>query len=100
HHHCDHQPEHIDRQAAFAASILLARIQPTRRGRNADRGPHGHQMTRRLTRDLADAPPHSRWSDPPPLRPLHSPDQRGKVLELLAAQPWRAWKGVELTAIL
>ncbi|MFD8562207.1 hypothetical protein ACFV1N_33405 [Streptosporangium canum] len=28
------------------------------------------------------------------------PDRRGKVLHLLAAQPWRAWKGSELAAIL
>ena len=59
-----------------------------------------HQMTRRLTRDLADEPPHGRWSDPPPLPALTSPGRRGKVLQLLAAQPWRAWKGTELAAIL
>jgi transposase len=59
-----------------------------------------HQMTRRLTRDLAGLPPHGRWSDPPPLPELTSPDRRGKVLQLLAAQPWRAWKGTELAAIL
>ncbi|MER6006506.1 hypothetical protein ABT120_48775 [Nonomuraea angiospora] len=35
---------------------------------------------------------------PPPN--LSSPDRRGKVLQLLAAEPWRAWKGVELAAIL
>ena len=57
-------------------------------------------MTRRLTRHLADEPPHGRWSDPPPLPALTSPDRRGKVCELLAAQPWRAWKGRELAAIL
>jgi hypothetical protein len=57
-------------------------------------------MTRRLTRHLADEPPHGRWSDPPPLPALTSPDRRGKVIELLAAQPWRAWKGRELAAIL
>jgi transposase len=57
-------------------------------------------MTRRLTRDLAGLPAHGRWSDPPPLSELTSPDRRGKVCELLAAQPWRAWKGRELAAIL
>jgi hypothetical protein len=57
-------------------------------------------MTRRLTRHLAGEPPHGRWSDPPPLPDLTSPDRRGKVLQLLAAQPWRAWKGSELAAIL
>lgn len=57
-------------------------------------------MTRRLTRHLAGEPPHGRWSDPPPLPPLTSPDRRGKVLELMTAQPWRAWKGTELAAIL
>ncbi|MFG1865448.1 hypothetical protein [Microbispora bryophytorum] len=59
-----------------------------------------HQMTRRLTRELAGQPPHGRWAGPPPLPDLSSPDRRGKVLELLAAQPWRAWKGTELAAIL
>ncbi|SDM23564.1 Transposase DDE domain-containing protein [Nonomuraea maritima] len=59
-----------------------------------------HQMTRRLTRELAGQPAASRWSDPPPLPSLTSPDRRGKVLQLLAAQPWRAWKGAELAAIL
>jgi transposase len=59
-----------------------------------------HQMTRRLTRELADEPPHHRWSDPPPLPTLTSPDRRGKVLELLAARPWHSWKGTELAAIL
>jgi transposase len=59
-----------------------------------------HQMTRRLTRELAGQPPHHRWGDPPPLPKLSSPDRRGKVCELLAAQPWRAWKGTELAAIL
>ncbi|MFI7136192.1 IS5 family transposase [Nonomuraea sp. NPDC050153] len=59
-----------------------------------------HQMTRRLARELAGQPPHGRWGDPPPLPELISPDRRGKVLELLAAQPCRAWKGVELAAIL
>ncbi len=29
-----------------------------------------------------------------------SPDRRGKVLERLAAQTWRAWKGTDLAAIL
>jgi transposase len=57
-------------------------------------------MTRRLTRHLADEPPHGRWSDPPPLPTLTSPDRRGKVCELLTAQPWRAWKGRELATIL
>jgi transposase len=57
-------------------------------------------MTRRLTRHMADEPPHGRWSDPPPLPALTSPDRRGTVLELLAAQPWRSWKGRELAAIL
>ncbi|QKG24278.1 hypothetical protein ACTIVE_5921 [Actinomadura verrucosospora] len=55
-----------------------------------------HQMTRRLTRELAGQPPAGRWADPPPLPELSSPDRRGKVCELLAAQPWRAWKGTEL----
>jgi transposase len=59
-----------------------------------------HRMTRRLTRELAGQSPHGRWSDPPPLPDLSSPDRRGKVLELLAAQPWRAWKGAESAAIL
>jgi transposase len=59
-----------------------------------------HQMTRRLTRDLAGQPPYGRWEDPPPLPELSSPDRCGKVLELLAAQPWRAWRGTELAAIL
>ncbi|TDD43101.1 hypothetical protein E1286_29490 [Nonomuraea terrae] len=59
-----------------------------------------HQMTRRLTRELAGQPPPGRWADPPPLADLFSPDRRGKVLELLAAQPWRAWKAAELAAIL
>jgi transposase len=59
-----------------------------------------HQMTRRLTRELAGRPPPSRWSDPPPLPDLSSPDRRGKVLQLLTSQPWRAWKGSELAAIL
>jgi transposase len=58
-----------------------------------------HQMTRRLTRELAGQPPYGRWGDPP-LPALTSPDRRGKVLQLLAAQPWRAWKGSELAAIL
>ncbi|MBG0813861.1 IS5 family transposase [Planomonospora sp. ID82291] len=59
-----------------------------------------HQMARRLARELSGGPPHGRWSDPPPLPALSSPDRRGKVLELLAAQPWRAWRGAELAAIL
>ncbi|TMR88243.1 hypothetical protein EJK15_67350 [Nonomuraea basaltis] len=59
-----------------------------------------HQMTRRLTRQLAGQPPHARWSDLPPLPELSSPDRRDKVLQLLAAQPWRAWRGTELAAIL
>jgi transposase len=59
-----------------------------------------HQMTRRLARELAGRPPHGRWGDPPPLADLISPDRRGKVLELLATQPSRAWKGAELAAIL
>ncbi|WP_345581552.1 IS5 family transposase [Nonomuraea rosea] len=59
-----------------------------------------HQMTRRLTRELAGRPPASRWRGPPPLPHLSSPDRRGKVLQLLAAQPWRAWTGSELAAIL
>ncbi|WSA58330.1 IS5 family transposase [Nonomuraea fuscirosea] len=59
-----------------------------------------HQMTRRLTRELAGLPSPSRWGDPPPLPVLSSPDRRGKVLQLLAAQPWRAWRGSELAAIL
>jgi hypothetical protein len=50
--------------------------------------------TRRLTRHLADAPPHGRWSDPPPLPALTSPDRRGKVCELLAAQPSYTCEGV------
>ncbi|MGP3935525.1 hypothetical protein [Nonomuraea sp. KM88] len=59
-----------------------------------------HQMTRRLTRELAGRPPASRWNGPPPLPLLSSPDRRGKVLQLLTAQPWRAWRGSELAAIL
>ncbi|MEO3869300.1 IS5 family transposase [Nonomuraea sp. B12E4] len=59
-----------------------------------------HLMTRRLARELAGQPPHDRWGDPPPLPALTSTDRRGKVLELLSAQPWRAWKGTELAAIL
>ncbi|MCA2227779.1 transposase [Nonomuraea sp. NEAU-L178] len=59
-----------------------------------------HQMTRRLTRELAAQPPSRRWSDPPPLPVLSSPDRRGKVLQLLTAQPWKAWKASELAAIL
>ncbi len=59
-----------------------------------------HLMTRRLARDLAGIPPATRWGDPPPLPELTSPDRRGKILELLTAQPWRAWHGVELAAIL
>lgn len=59
-----------------------------------------HQMTRRLARELAGGPPHGRWGDPPPLPDLTSLDRRGKVLELLAAQPWRSWRGSELAAIL
>ena len=59
-----------------------------------------HQMTRRLTRELAGLPPPGRWSDPPPLPVLSSSDRRGKVLQLLAAQPWHAWRGSELAAIL
>ncbi|MFC4059497.1 hypothetical protein ACFOWE_14410 [Planomonospora corallina] len=57
-------------------------------------------MTRRLTRELSSRPLHGRWSDPPPLPELTSPDRRGKVLELLAAQPWRARRGAEPAAIL
>jgi hypothetical protein len=59
-----------------------------------------HLMTRRLARELAGLPPAARWDAPPPLPELTSPDRRGKILELLAAQPWRAWRGVELAAIL
>lgn len=59
-----------------------------------------HQMTRRLARELAGRPPPGRWGDPPPLPALASTDRRGKVLELLAARPWRAWKGAELAALL
>ena len=72
-----------------------------------------HLMTRRLTRELAGVPPATRWggpttptasaADPPPaptLPTLKSPDRRGKVLELLAANPRRAWRGTELAAIL
>ncbi|WP_237110756.1 IS5 family transposase [Nonomuraea sp. MG754425] len=59
-----------------------------------------HQMTRRPTRELADLPPASRWNDPPPLPMLSSPDRHGRVLQLLAAQPWRAWRGRELAVIL
>ncbi|MEW9550643.1 transposase [Nonomuraea sp. NPDC050783] len=55
---------------------------------------------RRLARELAGVPPPGRWGDPPPLPVLSSPDRRGKVLQLLAAQSWRAWKGSELAAIL
>lgn len=56
--------------------------------------------TRRLTRHLNGEGPHRRWNDPPPLPTLTSPDRRGKVLQLLAAQPWRSWKSRELAAIL
>ncbi|MEU0571908.1 transposase [Nonomuraea sp. NPDC005983] len=59
-----------------------------------------NQMTRRLTRELAGQSPQGRWTGPPPLPALTSPDRRGKVLQLLAAQPWRAWRGNELAAIL
>lgn len=59
-----------------------------------------HLMTRRLARELAGLPPAARWDAPAPLPELTSPDRRGKILELLAAQPWRAWRGVELAAIL
>ena len=59
-----------------------------------------HLMTRRLTRELSGQPPAARWGGPPPLPELASPDRRGKILELLAAQPWRVWRGVELAAIL
>jgi hypothetical protein len=59
-----------------------------------------HLMTRRLARELAGLPPAARWDAPPPLPELTSPDRRGKILELLAAQPWRAWRGVELAAVL
>jgi hypothetical protein len=31
---------------------------------------------------------------------LSSSDRRGKVLQLLAAQPWHAWRGSELAVIL
>jgi transposase len=59
-----------------------------------------HHMTRRLTRELAGQPPARRWGAPPALPELTSPDARGKVVELITAQPWRAWKGTELAAIL
>ncbi|MFI7224215.1 transposase [Nonomuraea angiospora] len=59
-----------------------------------------HQMTRRLACELAGQLPAGRWADPPPLPDLSSPDRRGKVLELLASQPWRAWQGTELAALL
>jgi transposase len=59
-----------------------------------------HLMTRRLAREMTGAPPAARWGDPPPLPELASPDRRGKILELFAAQPWRAWRGAELAAIL
>lgn len=59
-----------------------------------------HQMTRRLTRELAGQPPDQRWGDPPPLPELSSPDRRGKVLELVTAAPWQAWKAAELATIL
>jgi hypothetical protein len=59
-----------------------------------------HLMTRRLARELAGLPPAARWDAPPPLPELASPDRRGKILELLAAQPWRTWRGVELATIL
>jgi hypothetical protein len=59
-----------------------------------------HLMTRRLARELAGLPPAARWDAPPPLPELTSPDRRGKILELLGAQPWRTWRGVELATIL
>jgi hypothetical protein len=62
--------------------------------------PASAMIPHRNTRSPAGLPAHGRWSDPPPLPALTSPDRRDKVLELLAAQPWRAWKGTELAAIL
>ena len=59
-----------------------------------------HHMTRRLTRELAGQPPARRWGDLPPPPELAGPDTRGKVIELITTQPWRAWKGAELAAIL
>lgn len=72
-----------------------------------------HLMTRQLARQLAGAPPAARWGGPrarpvsagapppvPTLPELTSPGRRGKVLELLAAQPGRAWRGAELATIL
>jgi transposase len=71
-----------------------------------------HLMTRRLTRQLAGVPPAARWGGATPrpasagappvtaLPALTSPDRRGKVLELFAAHPQRAWRGVELATIL
>ncbi|MGW4412202.1 hypothetical protein ACWEJ6_49970 [Nonomuraea sp. NPDC004702] len=59
-----------------------------------------HQMTRRLTRELAGQPSQGRWTGPPPPPALPRPDRRGKVPRPLATQPWRAWRGKELAAIL
>ena len=42
-----------------------------------------HQMTRRLTRELAGRPPPSRWGDPPPLRTCPAPTG--------AARSWNSW---------
>jgi hypothetical protein len=43
---------------------------------------------------------HDQAADPLPLPELASPDTRGKVVELITAQPWWAWKGSELATIL
>lgn len=59
-----------------------------------------HLMTRRLARELAGQPPAGRWNAPPAPPELTSTDRRGKILELLATQPWRAWHGAELAAVL
>jgi hypothetical protein len=59
-----------------------------------------HLMTRRLTRELAGQLAAARWNAPPPPPELVSTDRRGRILELLAAQPWRAWRGAELAAVL
>ncbi|GAA3470478.1 hypothetical protein GCM10018965_050310 [Nonomuraea roseola] len=77
----------MDRFLAFAgrrsAGLRLHRDRHSRRAAPVHLGGHRacHQARSRAGRHL-------------------SPDRRGKILELLAGQPWRAWKGTELAAIL